>query len=65
MSYRPSGIWCDLCRKPILDDPWWHCEINGKANCHSCDKCKKFQEKKTKVVDDILKQETKGYLTNG
>lgn len=39
MSHKPSGLWCDLCKKPIFHDPYWHCAINGKPG-HSCDKCK-------------------------
>lgn len=45
MTITSSGLWCDLCRKPILDGPWWHCSIEGKMGSHSCDNCKKEREK--------------------
>lgn len=44
MSIKPSGLWCDLCKKPIWDDPWWHIRVNGKEG-HSCDSCKNLYEK--------------------
>lgn len=47
MSLKSSGLWCDLCRKPILDDPYWNIGINGKPG-HSCEKCKLEHEKPTK-----------------
>lgn len=40
MTLKSSGLWCDLCNKPLLSDPvYWDCTINGKANCHSCNPC--------------------------
>lgn len=45
MSILKSGLWCDLCKKPILDKPYWNISLNGKRNnYHSCDKCKKERE---------------------
>jgi hypothetical protein len=41
MTLKSSGLWCDICRKPILDNPYWDCRINGKDGCHACYKCKK------------------------
>ncbi len=41
MTHKASGLWCDLCGKPLMgDEPYWHCTVNGKPNCHSCEKCK-------------------------
>ena len=39
MSIFKSGMWCDLCRKPILSGEWWHIRVNGKEG-HACAKCK-------------------------
>lgn len=38
MSIRPSGLWCDICNTPILDDPYWNISINGKPG-HACKNC--------------------------
>lgn len=52
MSFRSSGIWCDLCKGPILDGPYWDISINGKKG-HSCDKCKEeYAGKVEKPVGD-------------
>jgi len=40
MSLLSSGLWCDLCQKPIIDDPYWHIAVQNKKG-YSCDKCKK------------------------
>ena len=40
---KPSGLWCDLCKKPILFGDWWHIGINRKQG-HSCQKCKEKYE---------------------
>lgn len=50
MSIRPSGLWCDLCNKPILDGDYWECSINGKAG-HACDKCRS-----ERVPDDVINE---------
>lgn len=39
MSHKMSGLWCDLCGKPILSGEWWHIMVNGRDG-HSCEKCK-------------------------
>jgi hypothetical protein len=39
MSLLPSGLWCDLCGKPIIEGAWWHCSVGGKPG-HACEKCK-------------------------
>lgn len=44
MSHKPSGLWCDLCLKPILSGHWWHIGVNGKpGHCH--DDCKRAYQK--------------------
>lgn len=50
MSLRSSGLWCDLCGKPIFHDPYWDISfkrMNGdNKKGHSCNKCKIENEKK-------------------
>lgn len=49
MSIKKSGLWCDLCRSPILDMPYWNISLNGKkGNYHSCNNCKESWGKKKK-----------------
>lgn len=47
---KPSGLWCDLCRKPILDDPYWNISFKDLGfetkRGHACDSCKKEHDKK-------------------
>jgi len=43
MSHKPSGLWCDLCSKPILQDPYYFIKVKGKDG-HSCGECKKRYE---------------------
>lgn len=49
MSLKSSGLWCDLCRKPILfGDYWcigWYTDGKNKEG-HACQKCKDEYEKK-------------------
>jgi len=41
MTLKSSGLWCDLCDRPLLgDEEYWDCEILGKKNCHACLQCK-------------------------
>lgn len=48
MSHLKSGLWCDLCKKPILDGEYWHIKVQNKDG-HSCEKCKlKYELDKTK-----------------
>jgi len=30
MSLLSSGLGCDLCQKPIIDDPYWHITVQNK-----------------------------------
>lgn len=55
MSIKKSGLWCDLCSKPIFHDPYWNISLNGKlGNFHSCDKCKKECDKgKDNVIENL------------
>lgn len=53
MTVRKSGLWCDLCNKPILSEPYWNCSINGKRDCHSCDDCKNKLEAKDPEGTDL------------
>lgn len=41
MTLRKSGLWCDICGKPLMgNEEYWNCSINGKDNCHACKACK-------------------------
>ncbi len=51
MSVRASGLWCDLCNKPILDDPYYNITINKKDGFHSCGKCKEKHDSKATIRD--------------
>lgn len=59
MSILKSGMWCDLCGKPILEGEWWNIGIkreNGDTqNGHSCGACKlKHEREKTRPVSDNI-----------
>lgn len=46
MTIKPSGLWCDLCIKPILDMPYWNITLGiGEDQVwgHSCKKCKEAE----------------------
>ncbi len=54
MSILSSGLWCDICRKPILDGDYWECTVNGKRG-HGCKKCKDEIEAGPKIpIAEIL-----------
>lgn len=57
---KTSGMWCDLCQKPILSGYWWHIGINGReGHCH--EECKQeYQREAIKFKDGaiLLKEET-------
>lgn len=43
MAHLKSGLWCDLCGKPIISGKWWHIGIDGKpGHCHQ--ECKQKYE---------------------
>ena len=45
MSHKSSGLWCDLCGKPILSGHWWHIGIGDKpGHCH--EDCKQEYQRK-------------------
>lgn len=50
MSIKSSGMWCDLCGKPILSGDWWNIGISGKRG-HACEKC---------TPEDIKKRDLSG-----
>lgn len=54
MTIKQSGMWCDLCIKPILSGGYWEIGISGKPG-HSCDECKEKYERemitKVRIVD--------------
>lgn len=40
MSHKPSGIYCDLCSKPLFGkEEYWYITVNDK-NGHSCKPCR-------------------------
>lgn len=44
MSHKQSGLWCDLCGKPILSGHWWHIGVSGKpGHCH--EECKQAYQR--------------------
>lgn len=50
MSLKSSGLWCDLCGKPILTGEYWDIGVtNNKTGefkkGHSCNKCQKEWQK--------------------
>lgn len=45
MTIKSSGLWCDICVKPILDDPYWNISING-ASGHACKECQEKYDKR-------------------
>jgi ribosome-binding protein aMBF1 (putative translation factor) len=51
MTIRKSGLWCDICNKPILRGEWWNALING-SHGHSCQECKDRYEK-VKFFSDL------------
>jgi len=54
MTIRSSGLWCDLCSSPILDDPYWKISITvglAKIPGHSCKKCKDTHELSSNVSE--------------
>jgi len=54
-----SGLWCDLCRKPIFGD-WWNISIkrmNGdNYKGHSCKECKDAYDNAEKNTDTETKE---------
>lgn len=52
MTIKKSGLWCDLCGKPLFgDDEYWDCSVAGKPNCHACKECKDKYE--TKEIESL------------
>jgi len=56
MSIKTSGIWCDLCNKPILLNKYGHITLSnthGITRGHACAGCfKKHANEKTVHTDE-------------
>ena len=60
MSIRKSGLWCDLCNKPILLSEYWHITLGPKRwPGHSCEGCFKKQANKDNVHTDEAREALK------
>lgn len=59
MAHLKSGLWCDLCRKPILLGDWWHIRVEGKEG-HACQKCKDEYEKRRETAGEVKSENTVG-----
>ena len=60
MSHKPSGLWCDLCGKPILRGEWWHIRVQGTEG-HACAKCEETYHKEREREDEKFSE----HLNNG
>ena len=59
VSIKSSGLWCNLCNKPILDPPYWDIGISITLNGtkltkpgHACKACyEKHGPKKNEIAN--------------